>query len=111
MTWTVAAIETTCGRCDGVILVDQPLAILRLTSSVTKVRCRECAGPVDQVAVDAARLELAQGLQAAAAEPAPSLFNTRPTRVPMKRRLAAFTKLSDAGAGFDPRRAAANDPE
>jgi hypothetical protein len=45
MTWTRARVATFCGRCRRLVGVGDPLLQLQLTTTITKVRCVDCAGP------------------------------------------------------------------
>ena len=115
-TWTIAPTGgATCGYDGARIPEGDPVELLARGGLDRKlVRCVVHAHtPVDQDAVSAAR-RAALARQQPPAEPEPSLANARPTyaRHTLRRPPTPFAKLDTLGAAtFDPKAAAANDPD
>jgi len=105
-TWTVSAVDETCGHCGAVMPPDQPIA---LVTAVQLMRCADCARrmglAVDEADVDAARHRREVERLAGAARPVSS---GRPVvrHDPRRRGVKAAAELRDL---FDPKIAAAND--
>ena len=105
MTWTMATIDLSCGRCGRRIKAGEPIQLL---TSKRLVRCVEHAtGPVnhEELDLEQARIEADREREALRDRP------VRQAPVRIHRPAKAFTPLADLALPFDSRRAAAGDRE
>ena len=104
MTWTVAALTTTCGCCGAAIPQGEPMALL---TAQRKTRCVSCAGQmgfaVDWAEIDQERFRREQDALHAAK---PITRAPIPTATKMRRPVPL---AQIAGTFFDFQMAAAND--
>lgn len=107
--WTVFERDVECGHASGIhrIPAGQPVRVI--TRAI--FRCAEHAAvPVDEQAVDGARLMLDARRAAREAPAIPADQVRQPARIQLPRPSKPFSSLGDLAERFDPKAAAAGEP-